>query len=104
MISKHWVVMNKLEESFSNITTISFMLEELNEAMDNNRIDAAHDIAHALNAFLPVYTDNWDRNFKKAWDQVVKENVTEALKEALESQKECPPCDTLACADHLTDE
>ena len=33
-----------------------------------------------------------------------KENVTEALKEALESQKECPPCDTLTCADHLTDE
>ena len=33
-----------------------------------------------------------------------KENVTEALKEALDSQKECPPCDTLQCADHLTDE
>jgi len=33
-----------------------------------------------------------------------KENVAEALKEAMESQKECPPCDTLACADHLTDE
>jgi len=33
-----------------------------------------------------------------------KENVTEALKEALESQKECPPCDTLQCIDHLTDE
>ena len=33
-----------------------------------------------------------------------KENVAEALKEALESQKECPPCDTLSCADHLTDE
>jgi len=33
-----------------------------------------------------------------------KENVTEALKEALDSQKECPPCDTLDCADHLTDE
>jgi hypothetical protein len=33
-----------------------------------------------------------------------KENVTDALKEALESQKECPPCDTLSCADHLTDE
>ena len=33
-----------------------------------------------------------------------KENVAEALKEALESQKECPPCDTLACVDHLTDE
>ena len=33
-----------------------------------------------------------------------KENVAEALKEALNAQKECPPCDTLACADHLTDE
>jgi len=33
-----------------------------------------------------------------------KENVTEALKEALDSQKECPPCDTLHCTDHLTDE
>ena len=36
-----------------------------------------------------------------------KENVTEALESALDSyhvKKECPPCDTLACADHLTDE
>jgi len=36
-----------------------------------------------------------------------KENVTEALKEALRADRgdwECPPCDTLACADHLTDE
>ena len=31
-----------------------------------------------------------------------KENVTQALKEAM--NKECPPCDTLSCADHLTDE
>jgi uncharacterized protein with PIN domain len=49
-----------------------------------------------------------------------KENVTEALKEALNAQQECPPCDTIvspverryqdACSqirnniDHLTDE
>jgi len=36
-----------------------------------------------------------------------KENVTEALESALDNyhiKKECPPCDTLACADHLTDE
>ena len=37
-----------------------------------------------------------------------KENVLEALNEALTPydlvQKECPPCDTLTCADHLTDE
>ena len=35
-----------------------------------------------------------------------KENVTEALKEALNDRvkKDCPPCDTLQCSDHLTDE
>ena len=37
-----------------------------------------------------------------------KEDVTEALLEANQkfwnSSNECPPCDTLACADHLTDE
>ena len=44
-----------------------------------------------------------------------KENVTEALKEAMPcalekhnqevlAKLECPPCDTLTCADHLTDE
>jgi hypothetical protein len=30
------------------------------------------DICYALNSFLPVYTENWDKNFKKAWDVVVK--------------------------------
>ena len=36
-----------------------------------------------------------------------KENVTEALESALDTyhvKKECPPCDTLACVDRLTDE
>jgi len=44
-----------------------------------------------------------------------KENVLEALKEAMPcalekhnqevlAKLECPPCDTLQCADHLTDE
>ena len=36
-----------------------------------------------------------------------KESVAAALESALDSyhvKKECPPCDTLACADHLTDE
>ena len=36
-----------------------------------------------------------------------KENLTDALESDLDTyhvKKECPPCDTLACADHLTDE
>jgi len=71
-LSEHWDVMNKLEEAFSNINTISFMLEELQQAVDNNNYDKMVDVSLALNAFLPVYTDNWDRKFKEAWNQVVK--------------------------------
>ena len=73
-ISEHWDVMNKLEEAFSNINSISFMLEQLQEAVESNNYDKMVDVSLALNAFLPVYTDNWDRKFRKAWNQVVKEN------------------------------
>ena len=72
-ISEHWDVMNKLEEAFSNINSISFMLEQLQEAVESNNYDKMVDVSLALNAFLPVYTDNWDRKFKEAWNQVVKE-------------------------------
>jgi hypothetical protein len=72
--SEHWDVMNKLEEAFSNINSISFMLEQLQEAVDSNNYDKMVDVSLALNAFLPVYTDNWDRKFKDAWNQVVREN------------------------------
>jgi hypothetical protein len=72
-ISEHWDVMNKLEEAFSNINSISFMLEQLQEAVDSNNYDKMVDVSLALNAFLPVYTDNWDRKFKDAWNEVVKE-------------------------------
>jgi hypothetical protein len=71
-ISEHWDVMNKLEEAFSNINSISFMLEQLQEAVDSNNYDKMVDVSLALNAFLPVYTDNWDRKFKDAWNEVVK--------------------------------
>ena len=73
-ISEHWDVMNKLEEAFSNINSISFMLEQLQEAVESNNYDKMVDVSLALNAFLPVYTDNWDCKFKDAWNQVVREN------------------------------
>ena len=73
-ISEHWDVMNKLEEAFSNINSISFMLEQLQEAVESNNYDKMVDVSLALNAFLPDYTDNWDRKFKDAWNQVVMEN------------------------------
>ena len=71
-MNETWNVMNDLEDAFSNISTFNFMLEELQDAVDHGRIDEITDLTHALNAFMPVYTDNWDRKFKVAWEHVVK--------------------------------
>lgn len=72
MITKTWEVMNDLEDSFSQITSFSFMLEQLKEAVNSNDSAAIVDITVALNAFYPVYVGNWDKKFKVAWEHVVK--------------------------------
>ncbi len=71
-LDDNWKVMSDLEVAFSEITTFSFMLEQLQEAVDNDRTKEIVDLTHALNAFMPVYTDNWDRKFRDAWDHVIK--------------------------------
>jgi len=71
-MSDNWKVMSDLDVAFSEITTFNFMLEQLQEAVDNDRTKEIVDLTHALNAFMPVYTDNWDRKFRDAWDHVVK--------------------------------
>ena len=71
MTTKTWQVMNDLEEAFSEITTFSFMLEQLQEAVNANDTQQIIDITAALNAFYPVYINNWDKKFKKAWNEVV---------------------------------
>ena len=72
-INKNWKVMNDLETSFSQITTIYTMLEQLQDAVDNGRTNEIVDLTLALNAFMPVYTNNWDKKFKIAWEHVVNE-------------------------------
>ena len=66
-----WTVMNDLQESFNQINTFSFLLDQLQEAVDEQNQMKIVDICYALNSFLPVYTENWDKNFKKAWKEVV---------------------------------
>lgn len=63
--------MNNIDESFSNINTISFLLEQLQNAVDDQDMNAIVDITHALNAFLPIYTSHWDKQFKLAWTHVI---------------------------------
>ena len=77
-------------------------------------IETINDIVQSLLYDVDVEFKTNHPEYKTADDEVFipyrtfKENVTEALLEANQkfwnSGNECPPCDTLACADHLTDE
>ena len=71
-MNETWKVMNDVEVAFSEITTFNFMLEQLQDAVDNGRTNEIVDLTLALNAFMPVYIDNWDRKFGDTWDHVVK--------------------------------
>ena len=65
-----------------------------------------YDVEYTFKASYPDYKDEEDELFIPR--RTFKEDVLSALNEALTpyemTYKECPPCDTLACADHLTDE
>ena len=77
-------------------------------------IEVINDIVQSLLYDVDVEFKTNHPEYKTADDEVFipyrtfKESVTEALLEANQkfwnSGKDCPPCDTLACADHLTDE
>ena len=71
-MNDNWKVMSDLEVAFSEITTFNFMLKQLQEAVDNGNTDEIVDLTHALNAFMPVYIDNWERKYAVAWEHVVK--------------------------------
>ena len=72
MIDKTWTVMNDLQEAFNQITSFSFLLEQLQEAVDANETQKIVDITAALNAFYVPYCDNFDKKFSKAWDTIIK--------------------------------
>ena len=75
MMSYHktWEVMNNLEEAFNKISTIEFMAEELIDAVNRDDMTHVNNIANALLAYLPVYTENYDRASKRAWNNTVGE-------------------------------
>ena len=78
MTNKTWTVMNDLQEAFNQINTFSFLLDQLQEAVDAGDSQQIIDTTAALNAFYPPYCNNWDNKFGKAWDCVVrKDNINE---------------------------
>ena len=68
-----WKVMNDLEDSFNKISTVDFLLEKLNDAVNSGNQQDVVDISHALLAFLPVYQKDFDEKFQIAWKKTVVE-------------------------------
>ena len=71
MTNENWAPMQAVEDAFSKITTIDFLLEQLMEAADAQDNLAVVDISMALNSYLPVFTKHFDEKFKLAWNQTV---------------------------------
>ena len=71
MTDENWIVMNAVEDAFTRISTIDFLLEQLQEAADVSGNIEVVDISMALNSYLPVFTRHFDEKFKLAWNQTV---------------------------------
>lgn len=66
-----WKVMNDLEQAFNQITTFDFLLDQLQEAVDQQNHQQIVDTTLALNAFYHPYVNNWDNKFREAWKEVI---------------------------------
>ena len=66
-----WSCMNDVEEAFSQVTTIEFLTNQIQRAVNDGDINSINDAAHALIAFVPTYQKNFDEKFATAWTQVV---------------------------------
>jgi flagellin-specific chaperone FliS len=71
MIDKNWTVMNDIQEAFNNINTLDFLLGKLQQAVDENDTTQIVDVIAALNSFLPIYEEEFNRKFKQAWTQII---------------------------------
>lgn len=69
--NKTWEVMNNLEESFNRIKALEDMVEDLIEAVNNGEHESVVDISHAINAYLPVFINQYDKASKRAWNNTV---------------------------------
>ena len=72
-------------------------LETINDITQSLR----YDVEYTFKEKHPDYKTEDDDIFipRESFKETVKKAIDEAL-----GDNDCPPCDTLACADHLTDE
>ena len=68
---KVWSCMNDLEDSFNKITTITGLVDFIEDALQYNRLDEAKAGVHALKSFMPVFIAEYDKTFSRAWNNTV---------------------------------
>ena len=104
----YWALMTRVKNKFfgDDSLTKEWKWEELQPKTIEIFRDITSDLMYQTEIdFKERYPD-----YRTADDELFipyrsfKENVSEALTEALNKQRECPPCDALACTDHLADE
>ena len=95
-------VKGELYPGFEWVSLPPSSLETINDITQS----LLYDVEYTFKASYPDYKDEEDELFIPR--RTFKEDVTEALLEANQkfwnNANECPPCDVLQCADHLTDE
>jgi len=99
-------MMDKVKDMmYGSSTTYNNLPGACQEVLRDITQSLIYDTEYAFKDAHPEYKNNDDELFIP--HRSFKENVTEALESALDTyhvKKECPPCDTLTCADHLADE
>ena len=68
---KTWEVMNGLEEAFNRIATVEYLVQELNDAVENDDQLLIESTAKALKEYLPVYTSSYEKASQRAWNNTV---------------------------------
>jgi hypothetical protein len=89
-------VREELYPKFEWVSLPPSSLETINDITQS----LLYDVEYTFKAEYPEYKTDDDEMFIPR--RSFKEDCAEALKEAL--RQDCPPCDTLTCVDHLTDE
>ena len=69
--NKVWEKMNHLEESFSSISTIKELVDDVDRMIDSEDLEKAKESATVLKGYLEIFTRKWDKAFRSAWNDVV---------------------------------
>ena len=68
---KVWEVMNDLESSFNEITTLSGLIEFIEESLQSNNTQQAKEGVEAMKSFMKVYLAKYDKASRRAWNNTV---------------------------------